>query len=161
MKGIIVDKIRLQRRATEKYHEQIFEETKELVEKKSKEALLLVQKKYTLWKYQNERDVARRLQRFGSSRRMKKEADSQDLLSFESCRSSVVDHVEEMSLESPRKMQEEQEVMSETSGNATSGREEDEWRLEPGRRWKPKMFRTEWKASTWTLMMKVTMSGGK
>ena len=29
---------------------------------------------------------------------MKKEADSQDLLSFESCRSSVVDHVQEMSL---------------------------------------------------------------
>ena len=27
-------------------------------------------------------------------------------------------------------MQDEQEVMSETSGNATSGREEDAWRLE-------------------------------
>ena len=157
MKVFIVDKIRLQRRATEKYHELIFEEKKELEEKKSKEALLPVQKKYTLWKYQNERDVARRLQRFGSSRRMKKEADSQDLLSFESCRSSVVDHVEEMSLESPRKMQ----VMSETSGNATRGRQEDAWRLEPGRRWKPKMFRTGWKASTWTLLVKVTMSGGK
>ena len=158
---MIEDKIRLQRRSTEKYHEQIFEETKELVEKKSKEALLLVQKEYTLWKYQNERDVARRLQRFGSSRRMKKKADSQDPLSFESCSSSVVDHVEEMSLESPRKMQEEQEVMSETSGNATGGIEEDAWRLEPGRRWKPKMFRTVWKASTWTLLVKVTMRGGE
>ena len=59
---------------------------KELEEKNSKEASLLVQKKHTLWRYQNERDVATRLQRFGSSRRMKKEADSQDLLSFESCR---------------------------------------------------------------------------
>ena len=49
---------------------------KELEEKKSKEALVLVQKKHTLWNYQNEKDVARRLQRFGSSRRMKKEADS-------------------------------------------------------------------------------------
>ena len=28
-------------------------------------------------------------------------------------------------------MQDEQEVMSETSGNATRGSEEDEWRLEP------------------------------
>ena len=55
----------------------------------------------------NIRDVARRLQRFGSSRRMKNEADFQDLLSFESCKSSVVDHVEEMSLESPRKMQDD------------------------------------------------------
>ena len=43
----------------------------------------------------------------------------------------MVDHVEEMSLESPRKMQDKQEVMSETSGNATRGREEDGWRLEP------------------------------
>ena len=42
-----------------------------------------------------------------------------------------MDHVEEMSLESPRKMQDEREVMSETSGNATRGRGEDTWRLEP------------------------------
>ena len=33
-----------------------------------------------------------------SSRRMKKEADSQDLLSVQSCRSSAVDHVEEINL---------------------------------------------------------------
>ena len=66
---------------------------------------------------------------------MKKEADSQDLLSFESCRSSAVDHVEEMSLESARKMQDEQEVMSETPGNSTRGRGEDAWRLR-----KPKFF---------------------
>ena len=59
---------------------------KELEEKTSKEVLVLVQTKHTLWKYQNERDVGRRLQRFGSSSRMKKEADSQDPLSFESCR---------------------------------------------------------------------------
>ena len=131
MEGTVEDKIKLQSRATEKCYEQFFEEMKELEEKKSKEALLLVQKKHDLWRYQNERDEARRLQRSGSSRRMKKEADLQDLLSFESCRSSAVDHVEEMSLESPRKVQDEQKVMSETSGNATRGREEDAWRLEP------------------------------
>ena len=39
------DKIRLQSKATEKYYEQIFEEMRELEEKKSKEALLLVPKK--------------------------------------------------------------------------------------------------------------------
>ena len=104
---------------------------KELEEKKSEEALTFVQKRHDLWRDQNERDEARRLQRSGSSRRMKKEADSQDLFSLESCRSSAVDHVEEMSLESRRKMQDEQEVMSETSGNATRGRGEDRWRLEP------------------------------
>ena len=93
---------------------------------------------------------------------MKKEADSQDLLSFESCTSSAVDHVKEMSQESPRKMQDEQEVMSETSGNATRGRGEDAWRLEPEgetETLETKVFGTGWKASPDTLMVKVTMSG--
>ena len=43
----------------------------------------------------NERGEARRLQRSGNSRRMKKEADTQDRLSFESSRLPAVDHVEE------------------------------------------------------------------
>ena len=60
---MVENKIRLQSGATEKYYEQIFEEMKELDEKKSKEALLLVQKKHILMRYQNERDEARRLQR--------------------------------------------------------------------------------------------------
>ena len=94
LKGMVGDTIRLQSRATDKYYEQFFEEMKELEEKKSEKALLLVQKKHDLWRYLFERDEARRLQRSGSSRRTKQEADSQDLLSFESCRSSAVDHVE-------------------------------------------------------------------
>ena len=56
LKGMVVDKIRLQSRATEKYYEHIFVEMKELEEKKSMEALLLVRKKHILMKYQNERD---------------------------------------------------------------------------------------------------------
>ena len=128
---MVESKIRWQSRATKKYHEQMFEEMKELEGKKSEEALLLLQKKYVLWRHQSERDEARRLQRSGSSRRMKKEADPQDLLSFESCRSSAVDHVEEMSLESPRMMQDVQEVTGEIAGNATRGRGEDAWRPEP------------------------------
>ena len=74
-------------------------------------ALLLVQKKHTLWRDQNERDEEKRLQRSGSSRRTRKETDTQDLISFESCRSSVVNYVEEISPESPRKVQDEQEEM--------------------------------------------------
>ena len=42
LKGMVEDKIRLQSRANEKYCERILEEMKELEEKKSKEALLLV-----------------------------------------------------------------------------------------------------------------------
>ena len=55
--------------------------------------------------------------------------DLQNFLSFELCRPSTVVHVEEMSLESPkkrqeveeapRKMQDEQEATSETAGKAT------------------------------------------
>ena len=52
--------------------------------------------------------------------------DSHDLLSFESCRSSAVDHLEEMSLESPRNMQDAQVVMSEAAGKE---RREDAWRV--------------------------------
>ena len=119
----------MQTRATEKYYEQIFEEIKEVEEKKPEEAL--VQKKYDLWRYQNERDEARRLHRSGSSRRMKKEAGSQDLPSFQSSRSSAVDHVEEMSLVCPRESQDAQVVMSEIAGKVTRGRGEDAWRLAP------------------------------
>ena len=82
-------------------------------------------------RYQNERDEARRLQRSGSSRGARKEADLQDLLSFEFCRSSAVDHIEEISPESPRKMQDEQEVTSEASWTATGEEAEDGRRLEP------------------------------
>ena len=73
---------------------------KKLEEKKSEEALLLVQKRHDSWRYQNERDEARTLQRSWKTRRMKEEVDLQNLLSLESF---VVDQVEEMSLESPRK----------------------------------------------------------
>ena len=131
LKGMVEDKIGLQSRETEKYYEQIFEEMKELAEKKSKEALLLVQKKHILMSFQNERDEARRLQRSGSSRGTRKEADLQDLLSFESRRSSAVDYIEEISPESPRKMQDEQEATSEASWNAKGSKEENGWRLEP------------------------------
>ena len=60
---------------------------------------------------------------------MKKESDSHDLLSVESCRSSEVDHVEEMSLEPPRTMQDVQVVI--ITGKEMRGRGEDAWRLEP------------------------------
>ena len=62
LKITMEDKLELQSRATETYHDKIFQEMKELEEKKSEEALLLVQKRHDLWSYQNERDEARRLQ---------------------------------------------------------------------------------------------------
>ena len=49
------DKLMLQSRANERYHDQIFEEIWELEQKKSEEALRMEQKKHDLWRYQNER----------------------------------------------------------------------------------------------------------
>ena len=46
LNGLVEDKIRLQSKATEKYHETIFEELRKLEEKQSVEELLLVQKKH-------------------------------------------------------------------------------------------------------------------
>ena len=42
-----------------------------------------------------------------------------------------MDHDEEMTLESPRKRQDVQEVMTETEWKEARGREEEAWRLEP------------------------------
>ena len=116
-----------EQRATEKYSEQIIEEIEELEENKSEEALLLVQKRHDLWRYQNERDEAKRLQSSGNSGLV-----LQHPFSSESCRSSTVDHDEEMTLvESIRKRQEVHEVMKETEWKEARGREEEAWRLEP------------------------------
>ena len=53
------DKIRIQSKATEKYYETIFEELKELEEKESKEALVVVQKKHIFVRCQSARARAR------------------------------------------------------------------------------------------------------
>ena len=130
LKGMVEDKNRLPSRTTQKDYDQNVEEM-ELDEKKSREDPLIGQKNHDLWSDENERYYARRLQRSGSSRRTRKDADTQNLSFFEACMSSAVDHVEEVSLESPRKVQDVQEVMSESARCATRGRGEDAWRLEP------------------------------
>ena len=55
----------------------------------------------------------------------------QDLLSFESCRSSAVDDVENISLESSGQRQNVQVVMSEIAGRERTESGEDAWRREP------------------------------
>ena len=101
-----------------------------VVETWSKEALLLVQKKNILIRYQRERDKARMLQRLGGSRAIRNGFDTQDTLSVESCMSSVACDMEELSSESSRKMQDKEETTSEVSGTAFSKRKKG-WRLEP------------------------------
>ena len=105
-KSTMEDKLKFQSRANERYHDPIFEEIKGL-NKRS-------QKKHDLWRYQNESDEARRLQSSGNSRSVRKGLGLQHPPSTESCRSSMVDHDEEMTLEPPRKTHEVQEVMKET-----------------------------------------------
>ena len=75
-----------------------------------------------------------------------------------------MDHVEEMGLESPRKIQDVQVVMSETAGKATRGSGIDAWRLEPEGETvtlETKVDSNGGKASTRTLMVKVAVKGGK
>ena len=77
-------------------------------EKKSKDALVLVQKKHNLKRCQSERERASMLQRLGGSRAMRHGSDAQDTLSFESCSSSMACDMEEVSSESSRKMQDDE-----------------------------------------------------
>ena len=130
--GLVEDKIRLQSKATEKYYETIFEELRKLEEKKSKEALLLVQKRHILIRYQSERDKAGMLQRLGGSRAMRNGLDTQDTLSFESCSSSMSCDMEEVSSESSKMMKDVEETTSEASWTAvTKGKGKELWRLDP------------------------------
>ena len=65
--GFVEDETRLQSKATEQCYETMFEEMRELEAKKSKEALVLVQK-HILLRCQSARERARMLQRLEGSR---------------------------------------------------------------------------------------------
>ena len=52
----------MQSRANERLHDQIFEEIKEMEQKKTEEALNLAKKENDLWRYQNEKEEATILQ---------------------------------------------------------------------------------------------------
>ena len=58
----IEGKLRLQDRASERLQDQLIEEIKELENKRTEEALQLVDKEHDLWMYLNEKDEAKRLQ---------------------------------------------------------------------------------------------------
>ena len=60
LRSTMEDKLKLQSRANERYHDQIFEEIKEHEQKKTQEALRMVQKKHDSWRYQNESDEAKK-----------------------------------------------------------------------------------------------------
>ena len=91
----------------------------------------MVQKKHDSWRYQNERDEARRLQSSGNSKRVRKGLDLQQPTFSQSCRSTKVAQDEEMTLEPPRKRHEVQEETKETEWKEARGREQEAWRLEP------------------------------
>ena len=126
LKGMVEDKIRLQSRATEKYYDQIFGEWESWKKRKQKRLCHLCRNGRIHGDFR-----MKEMKQEGCRGLESPEVDSQNLVSFESCRSLAVDHVEEMSLESLRKRQDAQEVVGQTAGKATRGRGEDAWRLEP------------------------------
>ena len=81
--GMVVSKRDMQKEASKKCQEMIFEEIKELEEQRAKEALELVQKKHMLTKLEGERERARMLQRLGGSRAIKHWKDARGNMSVE------------------------------------------------------------------------------
>ena len=124
---LVEDRTRLQSNATEKYYETIFEELRELVQKKSKEALVRVQKKHILSRCENERDRARMLQRLEGIRHW---TGTRDIMSVESCSSSMTDDMEEVCSESSRKMKDVEETTSRASWTTVKKGKQEVWRLE-------------------------------
>ena len=105
LKSPMEDKLKLQSRANERYHDQIFEEIKELEQKKSAEALLMVQKKARLCgdiRMEVEEMKQEDCRALETREGVRKEL-GQDHPTSESCRSSMVDHVEVMTLEVTKK----------------------------------------------------------
>ena len=107
-------------KAPKKYQEKVFEEIKEFEEQRAKEALELVQKKHMLIKWEGERERAKMLQRLRGSRAIKLWSDARD-----SCPLSRAD-MEEVCLESSRKMQDKEETTSEASWTAVAKGKEKE-----------------------------------
>ena len=61
-KNAIEGKLKVQSRASERLHDQIIEEIKEMEPKRTGEALELMRKENDLWRYQNEKEEAKLLQ---------------------------------------------------------------------------------------------------
>ena len=58
----IESKLSVQDRASERMQNRIIEEIKDLVHRKTEEALQIAEKEHDLWMYQNEKEEAQRLQ---------------------------------------------------------------------------------------------------
>ena len=115
--GLVEDKSRMQSEATERYCETIFEEMEELEEKRSKETLVLVQKKHILSRCESGRERTRMLQRLGGSTEIRHWIGLRGTMSVESCSSSMA------CSESSRKMKDMEETTSEASWTTVTRRE--------------------------------------
>ena len=111
---LVEDRTRLQSNATEKYYETIFEELRELVQKKSKEAI-------------KAHSVTRMLQKLEGIRHW---TGTRDTMSVESCSSSMTDDMEVVCSESSRKMKDMEETTSQASCTTVKKGKKKVWRLE-------------------------------
>ena len=124
---LMVSKRDVQKEAPEKYQEKIFEEFKELEEQRAKDALLLVQKKHMLIKWEGERERARMMQRLGGSRAIGPWSGGHDYSSFGSCSSSLALHTVDAMSAFSRMAQEVDEAMSQSSWTALAKEKERDW----------------------------------
>ena len=96
-------------------------------EQRAREALVLVQKKHTLIKWESERDRARTIQSLGVSRSIGPWSEGQDDFSFGSCSSSLAFDGDGAISASSRIVHEEDEEKSEASWTAVAKEKERAW----------------------------------
>ena len=121
----MVSKKGMQKTAPEKYQEKNFEEFKEMEEHRTKEALVLVQKKHELIKCVGERERARIMQKAGGA--IGPRSGGHDYSSFGSCSPALALHTNEAKSASSRMAQEVDEATSESSWTALAKERERHW----------------------------------
>ena len=125
--GLVEDQSRLQSKATEKYDETIFEEMRELEEKRSQKKPWYLYRKSTFCHGVKVRGIERACCKDWDGRERPR-----DTMSVEPCSSSMAGDMEEVSSESSRKMKDMEETTPEAWWkNVTKGKGQEVWRLEP------------------------------
>ena len=124
-------KMNMQKVAPEKHQEKIFEESMELEEQKTREALELVQGKHKLVKWESERERARMLQGMELSGAVGHCSGGLDNSSFGSCSSSLALDTDEAMSASSKMAQDADDAMSESSWAAlATGKERGWWSID-------------------------------
>ena len=124
---LVVSKKDMQRTAPEDCQRKNYEELKELEEQRTKEALVLLQKKHKLIKWEGERERTRTMQILEVTRTMSPWSGGHDCSSFGSCSSSLAPKADEAMSASSTMAQEMDEAILEASWTALAKENGRDW----------------------------------